>query len=191
MFETPDTKTCRRCDRNLSAVRFSRDRRSRDGLQPWCKECQRDANRAYRQRLRERNLEREPAWDEPKHCPSCDVTKRGRDFHRNRVTKDGLHRTCRECAREGRRKAGGAERDRRRHYADYGLTLDELQEMLERQEGCCAICGVTFDDERVPNVDHCHDTGEVRGLLCHHCNTGIGLLGDDPDRLEEAVQYLR
>ncbi|MBW3561477.1 MAG: endonuclease VII domain-containing protein [Actinobacteria bacterium] len=82
------------------------------------------------------------------------------------------------------------QKDRERHYADYGLTLVELREMLTAQGGRCAICNAAFDEDLVPNVDHCHETGRVRGLLCHHCNTGMGLLRDDPARLRSAARYL-
>lgn len=69
----------------------------------------------------------------------------------------------------------------------YGISEDEYLALCEMQGGRCAIC-----DKAVPvlAVDHCHETGAVRGLLCSFCNTGIGHLGDDPDILERAKQYL-
>jgi hypothetical protein len=63
------------------------------------------------------------------------------------------------------------------------------EEMFAEQDGRCAICGET--STRRLDVDHCHTTGHVRGLLCNDCNPGIGRLKDDPDRLERGAKYLR
>lgn len=70
----------------------------------------------------------------------------------------------------------------------YGLTREEYKELLDRQNNACAICEETFTAE--PRVDHAHSTGRVRGLLCHGCNVGIGLLRDDITRILRAVTYL-
>src|SRR4051812_6310943 len=64
---------------------------------------------------------------------------------------------------------------RRRH----GMTVEEFHTLHDRQEGACAICSRAFASTRECHVDHNHQTGRVRGLLCHGCNTGIGLLGED------------
>jgi hypothetical protein len=79
----------------------------------------------------------------------------------------------------------------------YGLSLDDYDRLLTSQGGRCAICGSTdpkttkgqarFGDFA---VDHDHKTGKVRGLLCGHCNTGLGLFRDDPNHLEAALRYL-
>lgn len=74
--------------------------------------------------------------------------------------------------------------------AQYGLTPEDIQDMLTRQGGFCARpgCGKELGD--IFNVDHCHDTGHVRGLLCPGCNTGIGKLGDNLAGLQRSVEYL-
>ncbi len=75
----------------------------------------------------------------------------------------------------------------------FGLTPDDYDRMLNEQNNGCAICGA--DDPRNKRdhfaIDHDHETDEIRGLLCQGCNTGIGLLGDDIERLEAAAAYLR
>ena len=74
----------------------------------------------------------------------------------------------------------------------YGLTQADADRILAAQGGCCAICHVMKPGGRGSwHVDHDHVTGRVRGLLCHKCNTGIGLFGDNPMMLEVAVRYLR
>jgi hypothetical protein len=68
----------------------------------------------------------------------------------------------------------------------YGITGEQWQEMYDKQDGLCAIC----KENEATCVDHCHDTGEIRGLLCRTCNTGIGHLNDDPALLKAAIHYL-
>lgn len=87
-----------------------------------------------------------------------------------------------------------------RKYAlkrNYGITMEEYQALHEVQGGVCAICGQpeTTVQGRTNTpfclaVDHDHDTGKVRGLLCTPCNRGIGFLRDDPAILERALEYL-
>jgi actin-related protein len=74
----------------------------------------------------------------------------------------------------------------------YGLTPKDYERMLSEQGGCCALCPRTAGQERYKklNVDHCHDTGKVRGLLCTPCNHAIGILGDTAEHLKKAVAYL-
>jgi hypothetical protein len=70
------------------------------------------------------------------------------------------------------------------------LTLDDDQTMLLAQDGGCAICGAPPPDEQSLHVDHDHDTGAVRGLLCFTCNAGIGMFDHDIVVLSAAVAYL-
>lgn len=71
----------------------------------------------------------------------------------------------------------------------YGITLEQYEAMLESQGGC-AICTAQPAAGGVLDVDHCHDTGRVRGLLCNPCNRAIGLLRHDMALIEKAVAYL-
>lgn len=98
-----------------------------------------------------------------------------------------------------RRRASCREKkiaDRNSHLSqvlerNYGITLAEYNEMLDDQGGGCFICGRTAAEEgKRLGVDHDHDTGEVRGLLCQNCNTAIGFLQDDPALLRSAADYL-
>jgi predicted nucleic acid-binding Zn ribbon protein len=75
----------------------------------------------------------------------------------------------------------------------YGLTPEHYDEMMTTQGNACAICRSTEWPGKhpgTPHVDHDHTTGEVRGLLCGPCNTGLGQFGDDPARLRAAIEYL-
>lgn len=73
----------------------------------------------------------------------------------------------------------------------YGISLEQFEELLDHQGGGCALCGKSLDAmNRRMNVDHCHETGEVRGILCTGCNTGLGHLGDNIEGLQKALAYL-
>lgn len=71
----------------------------------------------------------------------------------------------------------------------YGVTLTAYETILQAQQGCCKLCRST-QDRRPLNVDHCHTTGRIRGLLCDKCNLAIGLLGDRLDVVHRIVGYL-
>ncbi|WNL50923.1 recombination endonuclease VII [Synechococcus phage S-CREM2] len=87
-------------------------------------------------------------------------------------------------------KEGRDKQRNRRYLRDFGISLNEYEAMLTEQKGLCLICkGEDTTGKRLA-VDHCHETGKVRGLLCNHCNTGLGKFKDDPKLLEAAVLYL-
>jgi hypothetical protein len=72
----------------------------------------------------------------------------------------------------------------------YGLSLERWAEMLAEQGGRCAICRVRPTEEKRLSVDHDHETGENRGLLCQECNLGLGKFRDNTVRLRAAADYL-
>jgi hypothetical protein len=73
----------------------------------------------------------------------------------------------------------------------YNITLNDYNEMFVNQGGCCAICNIHQRDlGKGLAVDHCHKTGAVRKLLCHHCNTALGNFRDNKDYLQKAIDYL-
>lgn len=78
----------------------------------------------------------------------------------------------------------------RRTLQRYGLTQDDFDRLVERQGGVCAICKEPCPTNQRLSVDHDHETGEVRGLLCRRCNAGIGHFQERLDLLREAVRYL-
>ena len=87
-----------------------------------------------------------------------------------------------------------AEQQRRAHFkSNYGLTLEDLQALIDVRGGACDICHRVPEVDskgRTLRVDHDHDTGEVRGLLCNGCNLLLGHAGDSIELLAAAIQYL-
>lgn len=69
------------------------------------------------------------------------------------------------------------------------MTIEDYETMYEAQAGMCAICGLPPSEKRL-SIDHCHDTKEVRGLLCTRCNSGIGFLQHEGSLLRKAAAYL-
>lgn len=131
-----------------------------------------------------------------KRCSRCKDEKPLDAFSKNRSAKDGLAHNCKDCSKEIS-KNSSYERDpvKRAAYMKeyhrkrmYDLTNEEVDEMLLLQNFGCAICKEQMGD--VPDIDHNHETGAVRGLLCRSCNVGLGLFNDDPDTLTNAILYL-
>ena len=116
-------------------------------------------------------------------CTSCGEYKVFSAFHPNKKHKSGKNHYCRECARW-------------KNVNNYGLTKENYLRLKDQQQGRCAICLRTAEEaghtSRHPDlvVDHDHESGAVRGLLCVHCNQALGHLGDDMVRLTAAVAYL-
>lgn len=131
-----------------------------------------------------------------KVCGICGIEKPREAFYMRRGRIHSAN--CRECE-QGRRKGNTVQVGRdifHKHdwwlRSNYGIGLDDYYWLLEKQKGCCAICGVEKNSRgrRWFDVDHCHATGKVRGLLCSECNHGIGALKDNIDTLQKAVIYL-
>lgn len=102
---------------------------------------------------------------------------------------------CPSCQKETHREQMRKDRWRKGLWEKYRMVPSDYFALLEAQGGCCAICGGTENTGRAVkskrlHVDHNHSTGTVRGLLCHGCNTGIGLLRDSSDLLRSAINYL-
>jgi hypothetical protein len=72
----------------------------------------------------------------------------------------------------------------------YGITVKQRDALLSEQGGVCAICTTDAPGNTGWYVDHCHNSGAVRGVLCHHCNSLLGYARDNPQTLSKAIQYL-
>ena len=122
-----------------------------------------------------------------KTCCKCRLVMSAADeFYRDSRRKDGRAPWCKVCSNTATRRT-----QRARELRRYGISEDQYDQRLTEQLGLCAICGEGCRSGGRLSVDHDHKTGEVRGLLCKQCNLAIGLLGDDPQRVDAAATYLR
>lgn len=124
-----------------------------------------------------------------KTCSKCLADKLLSEFDKDRLNKDGHKGYCRKCRRVlyGQNNKSVA---RKSHLQrTYGLTVDEYDGLLTYQNHACGICGKQ-DPLGNLSIDHDHQTGQIRGLLCRACNAAIGALNDDPELLRKALRYL-
>lgn len=130
-------------------------------------------------------------------CTDCGENKSKSDFHKRKDRPKGVASRCKDC-RRSRDRSNWVPRQQSEYKlkSQYGISLEDYADMYALQQGRCAIC---FQEETARSnggyvkslaVDHCHTTGEVRGLLCNKCNVGIGYLDDDVVRLHNAIKYL-
>ena len=113
---------------------------------------------------------------------------------KRRMYKDPVrHARCLETQQAWQKRASNQRNAKLKHA--YGITLSQYDQILEKQGDACAICGVTTPSSNQFgqisfSVDHCHESGEVRGLLCDTCNRGLGYFKDNPLSLQKAIDYL-
>jgi hypothetical protein len=143
-----------------------------------------------------------------KTCACCKEFLAEENFSTDQSRKDGLFKYCKKCNSEQYKKNRDAKCEYQKEYRSknkarykawsrkthlkkkYNLTEDQYNNMLAQQTNSCAICKGLFTSILVPQIDHCHTTGRVRGLLCRPCNTAIGMLKDDVTILQNAQNYL-
>lgn len=150
---------------------------------------------------------------ETKTCPRCNETKTIDKFHKRARSTDGLHIYCKQCRKELWAESPRGREYNRRYYREklltdrfynrkrkrfhrYGLTDENFIAMYDRQNGLCAICqepetSVIYGRPKTLAIDHNHESGEVRGLLCSNCNNGLGRFRDDADLLYRAAEYVK
>jgi uncharacterized CHY-type Zn-finger protein len=139
-----------------------------------------------------------------KICGTCKRELPLTEFYKDCGKKDGLRTYCKPCEnarvaawqRKNPEKvkqawaaweARNPGQNRRDVLKKYGLTLKQYEQQLADQGGKCAICREEYD---VLCVDHDHETGVNRGLLCRNCNSGIGKLRDSVEMLHRSIAYL-
>ena len=130
--------------------------------------------------------------EKPTKCPSCGET----DIAKFYVDKNGRrsNKYCSACHKEQCKKRWHQrpilDRQASRSYK-YGITPEDFKRMHEAQKGRCAICNDEPKTKRGLHVDHDHETGKVRGLLCHGCNVALGSFKEDVTLLNKAIEYIR
>ena len=126
-------------------------------------------------------------------CTSCKIDKPAGDFV---MQKYGLSASCSECRNEYVKEYKRKRPDYHRKnmlMKQYGITIAEFDALVVKQEGRCAACGSTesgMHNSKHLCVDHNHETGEVRGLLCSPCNLTLGNAKESIERLQGCAVYL-
>ena len=131
--------------------------------------------------------------EETKVCTECgeEFPATLEFFSKNKLGKHWLQPKCRPCRNSLYRldgRLGGEKVWEDNIQRKYGITKEDYTGILEKQNSCCAICGTS--GTRKLCVDHNHDTGKVRGLLCDMCNSALGFFKDSKLTLSSAVEYL-
>lgn len=121
------------------------------------------------------------------------MSKQSKERYKNPASR------AKVLARTAKWREDNPDADANKYYKrTYGITVDDYNRMFEEQKGVCAICGKeektrrrkkSSENERLA-VDHCHETGEIRGLLCFKCNTAMGSLGDTREHVMRVIHYL-
>lgn len=141
-----------------------------------------------------------------KVCNRCGEDKPLEQFHKAKTGKYGRHPKCAKCknkAAEGYYQRWTTEQRlahrERVHRTRYGVTAEFVTDLFELQEGCCAICGKAGEKPAVGekgrranvlHIDHDHESGKVRALLCLNCNVGLGRFKDNTSLLLAAAIYI-
>ena len=160
-------KRCKKCGQVKPIDEFYRANGTRDGHRGSCRTCEQAQRREWYLAHRDEAIARAKAWQQENS---------ERHLANQRARRQRPEVKARERAGHLRRK--------------YGISAEEYQRLFEAQGGRCAIC------RRAPNptislhVDHDHETGAVRGLLCVRCNNGIALFDEDHEVLREIAAYL-
>lgn len=211
-------KVCFACHRDLPVTAYHTKRSSKDGYAARCIPCAREymirwrsdhpeaarqlsarwrkknpkyalewqhanseshnrANREYRNRVM---AQEKPSLDIKKTCDGCAESKRLCEFGRASAMLDGRTSLCLLCTAK------------RKRFRFYGMTPERFEAMWHEQNGLCAICLDPLIEvgKKGVVIDHCHQSGKIRELLCNRCNCALGHLHDDPVRCERAGQYL-
>lgn len=130
-----------------------------------------------------------------KTCTKCHVEKELTEFCVDKRQRMGRRPECSACTyaqRHDYNMTRGKSVKKATHLrTNYGMTLEHYEWLLDAQGGCCASCGRPNPGQRSLHVDHCHTTGKIRGLLCHHCNTAYGLLQESEELISRLLDYHR
>lgn len=201
-------KNCNKCNESKELNQFGRDKRNSNGLQGICNDCK-NSDKKYRRDDRASTRNYKSVIN--KTCNKCLIDKDINLFFKDKAMSDGHSTICKECKRENVYK--WREKNKEKYNSDqrayskahpemrygveikrrYGCDLEQYNKILVKQNGKCAICDVLHNPAEKKGrlyVDHCHDSGKVRALLCKHCNSMLGYSRDDTKWLLSAIDYL-
>lgn len=178
-----ETKICAKCKNRFYLTDFYKHSGYKDGYNSICKTCVLQYDKARAAKCIKKTSGN-------KKCSSCNIEKDVSEFTVRLRSSDGLRNRCKECDNQAKKiyvKKNPNQRFLARLRQKYGLNPNEYQEMLEKQDYKCKICNKV----KKLVIDHCHESGKIRSLLCPQCNTGIGMFFESEQFLLNAIDYLR
>lgn len=135
-----------------------------------------------------------------KICSKCGTEKERTEYYPHSKTKDKLRADCKKCTYKAVRIRVEQNPEKYKPpkrnswlMRKYGLSNEDYEKMLYLHASSCGICGSKDPKGKRKYfcIDHNHETGKIRGLLCQHCNTALGCFQDKQDVLQKAINYLR
>lgn len=193
-------RLCVKCGVEKSIDQFE-PRYDHDGYRNACRKCLNNYRNGHWRAKQKEKYDKQRLFQEKypgqKECIKCGKIKYLARFNVHKTASDGHRNVCKKCqaryASNHHKKTKIALRNH--NLGKFGLTQDDYLQMLKDQDGKCMICGTDqpHPSPRFKNfaVDHDHETGKNRALLCHYCNTGLGHFKDDPDLIRKAIDYLK
>jgi len=204
-------KPCGCCKKLLPVSSFAKSATLKCGYRSDCKECRAAKKRVgWVKRDRRRKI-----VDGKQECATCKRNLPVNGFYKSKATYSGLEHRCKECGLARKRKTYNENpesrvkikrrsviyhhknKDKQNHarrrnalIGNYGITIADYDRMFEEQEGNCKTCGLPEINQRL-SIDHCHETGKVRGLLCSRCNMILGHVEENTETLWKMIEYLR
>lgn len=177
-----ETKKCTTCKIEQPLSEYRKDASRSNGIHPTCNTCNKEIQRRWYKNNKEKARQ-----------TSSDRYQQKKDFINAKRRQERLDNP--EKVRAKARSNYNPIASKVASWKNAGIknmTYDRYLQMLESQNNCCAICGSHQDNfKRQLCVDHNHETGKARGLLCDACNGGIGKLKDSIELLEKAINYLK
>lgn len=169
-------KRCSKCKEEKIIEEYYKNNQTKDGYLNKCKAC-----------CKERENSLIHIKVEEKKCCRCKEIKKSTEFYKRKSSLDGLYYRCIKCEKL---RVNSEKKKRQRRYRDierkYGMSSEEYEQTLKMQNGHCAIC----PKNKNLCIDHDHNTGKTRAILCEDCNRSLGMFEDNPQYLLNAADYL-
>jgi hypothetical protein len=133
-----------------------------------------------------------------KTCSKCGIQQPLKNFHKDSKRPDGVRASCKACYSlfhknyyKNNTEKVKAKNKKMWLERKYNMSIEQYEKMKKEQNGKCAICFSTLKEGFLTHVDHDHNNGKIRGLLCRWCNTALGNFKDSILNLKNAVEYLK
>lgn len=137
-----------------------------------------------------------------KKCTKCGIQKPLSEFRKKIDGKFNVGAQCKFCINLAQsntlvKKPKRTEEERKNLYKSrafnrkYGISKEDFYVLRSKQNNKCAICENELENDKKSHMDHCHDTGKLRGVLCTTCNVGLGMFKDSLPIIKSAVKYLK